>query len=189
MRVYTIGHFDYSLDKFLEMLLKADVTLVIDVRSFPKSKRHPQYNQRTFKEWLENNNIKYFHNKLLGGRRKQSSIVGVTLNEGWKNQSFHNYADYTLTDEFKEGINSLMEDAKKNTVAILCAERHPSRCHRLIISNWLAAHDLSVEHIIVNNKDEIEVVSHKSGQWGAMPIIENDGEIVYPKNTTSNDSQ
>lgn len=126
---------------------------------------------------------------MLGGRRKQSSIVGVILNEGWKNQSFHNYADYTLTDEFKEGINSLMEDAKKNTVAILCAERHPSRCHRLIISNWLAAHDLSVEHIIVNNKDEIEVVSHKSGQWGAMPIIENDGEIVYPKNTTSNDSQ
>ena len=82
-----------------------------------------------------------------------------------------------------------MEDANENTVAILCAERHPSRCLRLIISNWLAAHDLSVEHIIVNNKDEIEVVSHKSGQWGAMPIIKNDGEIVYPKNTTSNDSQ
>ena len=186
MRIYTIGHFDYSLDKFLEMLQTADVTLVTDVRAFPKSKKHPQYNQQSFQEWLENNNIKYFHNTLLGGRRKQSGIVGLTLNEGWKNQSFHNYADYTLTDEFKEGINSLMEEAKENTVAILCAERHPSRCHRLIISNWLAAHDVNVDHIIVNNKEEIEIVPHKLGQWGAMPIIEDDGEIVYPKNTTSN---
>lgn len=185
MRIYTIGHFDYSLDKFLEMLQTAGITLVTDVRSFPNSKKHPQYNQQSFQEWLENNKIKYFHNILLGGRRKQSSIVGVTLNEGWDNQSFHNYADYTLTDEFKEGIQSLMEEAKENTVAILCAERHPSRCHRLIISNWLAAHDVNVDHIIVNNKEKIEIVQHELGQWGAMPIIEDDGEIVYPKNTTS----
>lgn len=189
MRIYTIGHFDYSLDKFLEMLQTADVTLVTDVRSFPNSKRHPQYNQQSFQKWLESNKIKYFHNKSLGGRRKQSSIVGETLNEGWKNQSFHNYADYTLTDEFKQGINSLIEDAEKNTVAILCAERHPSRCHRLLISNWLVAHDANVKHIIVNNKEEIEIVPHKLGQWGAMPIIEDDGEIVYPKKTTNNAHQ
>ncbi len=189
MRIYTAGHFDYSLDKFLEMLQKADVTLVTDVRTFPNSKRHPQYNQQSFQEWLENKHIKYFHNKLLGGRRQPSGTVGVTLNEGWRNQSFHNYADYTLTDEFKQGINSLIEDSKENTVVILCAERHPSRCHRLLISNWLAAHDVNVDHIIVNNKDEIEIVPHQLGQWGAMPIIEEDGEIVYPKKTTNNTDQ
>lgn len=185
MRIYTVGHFDYSLDKFLEMLKTAGVTLVTDVWSFPNSKKHPQYNQHSFQEWLENNNIKYFHNKLLGGRRKQSATVGLSLNEGWENQSFHNYADYTLTDEFKQGINSLIEDAEENTIAILCAERHPSRCHRLIISNWLAAHDVNVDHIIVGNKGEIEIVPHQLGQWGAMPIIEDDGEIVYPEKTTN----
>jgi len=62
MRIYTAGHLDYSLDKFLEMLQKADVTLVTDVRTFPNSKRHPQYNQQSFQEWLENKHIKYFGN-------------------------------------------------------------------------------------------------------------------------------
>lgn len=186
MRIYTVGHFDYSLDKFQEMLQTADVTFVMDVRAFPNSKSHPQYNQESFQAWLEDNDVKYFHNKLLGGRRKRSGTVGENLNEGWKNQSFHNYADYTLTDDFKQGIKLLMEDAKENTVAILCAERHPSRCHRLIVSNWLVAHDVNVGHIIVNNKGEIEIVPHQLGQWGAMPIIEEDGEVVYPKKTTNN---
>lgn len=183
MRIFTMGHYDYSLDLFLEMLKTADITMVMDIRAFPNSKKHPQYNQQPFKEWLEDNNIKYFHNTLLGGRRKQSDVVGVTLNEGWKNQSFHNYADYTLTDEFKEGIQYLMKERENDTVAILCSERHPSRCHRLIISNWLAGHDVNVDHIIVTDKEEIEVKAHQLGQWGAMPIIEDDGEIVYPKIT------
>ena len=186
MRIYTVGHFDYSLDKFQEMLQTADVTFVMDVRAFPNSKSHPQYNQASFQVWLEDKQIKYSHNKLLGGRRKRSGTVGENLNEGWKNQSFHNYADYTLTDDFKQGIKLLMEDAKENTVVILCAERHPSRCHRLIVSNWLVAHDVNVGHIIVNNKGEIEKVPHQLGQWGAMPIIEEDGEVVYPKKTTNN---
>ena len=111
MRIYTVGHFDYSLDKFQEMLQTADVTFVMDVRAFPNSKSHPQYNQESFQAWLEDNDVKYFHNKLLGGRRKRSGTVGENLNEGWKNQSFHNYADYTLTDDFKQGIKLLMEDA------------------------------------------------------------------------------
>ena len=63
----------------------------------------------------------------------------------------------------------------------MCAERHPSRCHRLIISNWLVGHDVEVKHIIVSNKGEIDIVPHKLGKWGAMPILEDDGEVVYPK--------
>ena len=185
MRIYTAGHYDYSLNKFLEMMRTAGAIMVMDVRAFPYSKKHPQYNQEPLQKYLEENDIKYTHNQLLGGRRTQSGIAGANLNEGWKNQSFHNYADYTLTDEFKLGINTLYEAADNNTVVILCAEHHPSRCHRLIISNWLAAHDVKVNHIIVDNTGEIEIVPHKLGQWGAMPIIEDDGEIVYPAKTTN----
>lgn len=183
MCVYTIGHFDYELDTFLKMLKKAHITMIVDVRAFPNSKKHPQYNQGSFKKWLKNHDINYHHIDLLGGRRKPSQEVGETLNKGWKNQSFHNYADYTLTDDFKTGIKSLIKDTKNDTVAILCAEQHPSRCHRLIISNWLAVHDTEVKHIILNDKEGIKIVPHKLGQWGAMPIIEDDGEVVYPEET------
>ncbi|WP_210144058.1 DUF488 domain-containing protein [Staphylococcus sp. GDY8P94P] len=179
MTIFTIGHYNYNLETFLEMLEKAKITKIIDVRSFPNSKKHPQYNQHDFMDWLKEHNIKYKHISLLGGRRKRSGVVGENLNAGWKNQSFHNYADYTLTDDFKEGINILMEEKDNNAVALLCAERHPSRCHRLIISNWLQAHNENVTHVILNNNG-IELKSHKLGEWGAMPIIEDDGHVVYP---------
>ncbi|QTN10949.1 DUF488 domain-containing protein [Mammaliicoccus vitulinus] len=181
MSIFSIGHYNYELDTFLEMLKKANITMIVDVRAFPNSKRHLEYNKESFEQWLADQNINYQHIQLLGGRRKQSQEVGPTLNEGWENQSFHNYADYTLTDDFKIGINELIENSKKYTVAMLCAEQHPSRCHRLIISNWLVAHDIEVNHIILRDKDGIKIVPHQLGQWGAMPIIEDDGEVVYPK--------
>lgn len=188
MTVFTIGHYNYSLDTFLKMLEKAKVTKIIDVRAFPCSKKHPQYNQDTFVSWLKEHNIKYEHITALGGRRKVSYEVGENLNAAWENQSFHNYADYTLTNDFKKGIKQLLKEKENDVIAMLCVERHPSRCHRLIISNWLEAHDTKVKHIIVN-KDEINIVPHKLGQWGAMPIIEDDGEVVYPdqKNGTNSD--
>ncbi|MFL0470268.1 DUF488 family protein, partial [Staphylococcus cohnii] len=117
MTIFTIGHYNYNLETFLEMLEKAKITKIIDVRSFPNSKKHPQYNQHDFMDWLKEHNIKYKHISLLGGRRKRSGVVGENLNAGWKNQSFHNYADYTLTDDFKEGINILMEEKDNNVVA------------------------------------------------------------------------
>src|SRR5699024_12092302 len=80
----------------------------------------------------------------LGGRRKVSYEVGENLNAAWENQSFHNYADYTLTNDFKKGIKQLLKEKENDVIAMLCAERHPSRCHRLIISNWLEAHDTKV---------------------------------------------
>jgi len=180
MTIFTIGHYNYTLDTFLKMLKQAKITKIIDVRSFPNSKNNPQYNQNEFSVWLKEHNVKYKHISLLGGRRKRSNIVGENLNAGWQNQSFHNYADYTLTKNFKEGINILMKEEENNVVAMLCAERHPSRCHRLIISNWLELHNEKVVHIIVNNNDEVTLIPHELGEWGALPIIEDDREVVYP---------
>ena len=181
MTIYTVGHYDYDLEQFLDMLKRAKVTKIIDVRSFPNSKCHPQYKQEPFQKWLKEHDIGYQHLTALGGRRQRSGEVGENLNAGWQNQSFHNYADYTLTNDFKEGIQYLFAEAEEDTVALMCAERHPSRCHRLIISNWLVGHDVEVKHIIVSNKGEIDIVPHELGKWGAMPILEDDGEVVYPK--------
>lgn len=183
--LYTIGHVNYDLTTFSRMLKFANITMIEDVRAFPKSPKHPQYNQQELKQWLLQQDINYRHNSLLGGRRPLSQHVGQNLNAGWLNQSFHNYADYTLTAEFKEGIEQLLVDAQSYNVAMLCAERHPARCHRLIISNWLVAQGYSVEHIVLSHDNQVELVPHQLGQWGAMPIIEDDNEVVYPQNVST----
>lgn len=179
--IFTIGHSTHSKDFFIKMLKYAEIETLVDVRAFPGSRKYPHFKKENMQNWLLENGIEYIHLSDLGGRRGTSGDVGLNLNDGWRNDSFHNYADYTLTDEFKLGIADLMELARKKRTAYFCSERHPARCHRLIISNYLQAHQFEVKHIIDQSKDKIDLVPHQLGQWGAMPIIEDDGEVVYPK--------
>lgn len=181
MNIYTIGHSDHPKDYFLEMLERADIRFVADIRAFPGSRKHPQFKSEKMKQWLSEAGVGYCHYPELGGRRRQSSNVGVKLNEGWRNSSFHNYADFTLTKDFRYGLEKLEEKAKETKLVYMCSERHPARCHRLIISNWLQANNWDVYHIIDGSKKEPELVNHQLGKWGAMPIIEEDGTVVYPK--------
>lgn len=181
MKIYTIGHSTHTKEDFIEMLKFAEIQTLVDVRAFPGSRKFPQFKQENMKEWLNEAGINYYHLPKLGGRRNKSTEVVSELNAAWNNQSFHNYSDYTLTDDFKQGIEELISIAKESRTAYCCSERHPSRCHRLIISNWLTANDWEVEHIIDGNHGEVELVRHELGKWGAMPIIEKDGTVVYPK--------
>ncbi|WLV26065.1 DUF488 domain-containing protein [Aciduricibacillus chroicocephali] len=180
MNIYTIGHSTHSEGDFLQMLRDVEIEAIADVRAFPGSRKHPQFGKDVFPEWLEAAGVEYKHFPLLGGRRGESECVGHSLNDGWRNESFHRYADYTLTDDFKAGIDELKVYARDRRIAYLCSERHPARCHRLLISNFLVAKGWTVCHIIDGNKGKTEVVSHELGKWGAMPILEDDGEIVYP---------
>lgn len=179
MKIYTIGHSTHSQEDFLKMLHKAEIEVLADVRAFPASRKFPQFNQAAMQSWLADAGIGYEHFPLLAGRRNKSQLIQDELNSGWNNQSFHNYADYSLTEEFKDGIGNLERVAKNKKVAYCCSERHPSRCHRLLISNWLAAKDWDVYHIIDESK-EINLEHHRLGKWGAMPILEADGTVVYP---------
>lgn len=181
MKIFTIGHSTLSKETFLKTLQDIGIQQVVDVRSFPGSRKFPHFSQEKMSEWLTEKNITYHHLSKLGGRRKLSREVGVKLNDGWNNQSFHNYADYTQSEDFLQGVNELEELASEKRTVYFCAERHPSRCHRLIISNWLAANDWEVQHIIHNSKEDFEVVEHELGRWGALPIIEKDGKVVYPE--------
>ncbi|MFD2924023.1 DUF488 family protein [Halobacillus naozhouensis] len=181
MKIYTIGHSDYSQEHFLEMLKKADIDFVADIRAFPASRKYPQYKKENMEQWLRETGIEYRHFPLLGGRRSQSSQTGEGLNDGWNNRSFHNYADYTLTEEFKSGLKKLKAQAKDSNLVYMCSEHHPARCHRLLVSNWLQANGWEVSHIIDGSKRGPELVSHELGKWGAMPIIEEDGTVVYPE--------
>lgn len=181
MKIFTIGHSDHSKERLLEMLWYASIESVIDVRAFPASRKHPQFKKDNMETWLKESGIAYRHCPLLGGRRSRSGTVADELNAGWKNQSFHNYADYALTDDFREGLHQLKSDAEKKRAVYMCSERHPARCHRMIISNQLQADGWDVQHIIEGTEGKTELAGHKLGRWGAMPIIEETGDVVYPK--------
>lgn len=180
MEIYTIGHSVHSQENFINMLQTADIRVLVDVRSFPASRKFPHFSKERMQIWLPKAGIEYVHFLNLAGRRNKSQLIQSNLNAGWKNQSFHNYADYTLTDEFQSGIKALKELATENRVVYCCAERHPSRCHRLLISNWLCANGWDVKHIINDSNGQTSILPHKLGQWGAMPIIESNGTVVYP---------
>lgn len=180
MKIYTIGHSTHSKERFTDMLSYAGIDVLVDVRAIPASRKFPHFAKDRMQEWLPEASIDYMHFPALAGRRNNSKDISSRLNSGWENQSFHNYADYTLTDAFQEGIKELEKTAHEKAVAYCCSERHPSRCHRLLISNWLGANGWEVNHIMEVNED-IQLVSHKLGQWGAMPIIEKDGTVVYPE--------
>jgi uncharacterized protein (DUF488 family) len=181
MKVYTIGHYNHSKEQFLKLLGAAEISFVADVRAFPASRRSSHFKKEDMEQWLEEAGIQYHHFSGLGGRRKMSGQVGEKLNEGWNNRSFQNYADYTLTDDFKDALGLLNGQAKEMNLVYMCSEHHPARCHRLLISNCLQANGWNVNHLIPDAKGNPRIVPHELGKWGAMPIIEEDGTVVYPK--------
>lgn len=183
MDIYTIGHSTHTEEEFLKLLQDAKIGLLADVRAFPGSRKFPWFHTDRMKEWLPENGIGYVHIRELGGRRRKSKIIDNEVNAGWNNRSFHNYADYTLEPEFKEGLDLLNQAAQGKRVAICCSERHPARCHRLLISNYVSLHDGSVQHIL-DNHGETVVEPHEPGRWGAMPEKREDGEVVYPPQAT-----
>ncbi|WP_040287154.1 DUF488 family protein [Sporosarcina koreensis] len=180
MEIFTIGHYNHTEAEFIRLLEEAEIEQLVDVRSFPGSRKFPWFTKDRMADWLPQAGIGYVHMEELGGRRPTSQLISPALNAGWHNESFHNYADYTLSHCFAEGIDRLEHTAARKRTAYCCSERHPARCHRLLISNWLAVRDWSVTHIVPDRDGTGELVPHELGKWGAMPIIEEDETVVYP---------
>lgn len=181
MELYTIGHSTHDEQAFLKLLQDAGIELLADVRAFPGSRKFPWFHTDRMKEWLPDNGVGYLHIRELGGRRRKSKTVSEDENAGWNNRSFHNYADYTQESEFKEGLQKLRHEASERRTAVCCSERHPARCHRMLISNYVTLHGGEVFHVLDGKDGETVIEPHQPGRWGAEPTKRKDGEIVYPK--------
>jgi uncharacterized protein (DUF488 family) len=145
---FTIGHSTRPIDEFIQLLQKADVRLVVDVRTIPRSRMAPQFNADALPIALSEFGIGYEHIRELGGRRGRRRDVPAEANALWKNDSFHNYADYALTDEFRSGLARLRELGHARTCASMCAEAVWWRCHRRIIADYMLAAGEAVFHIL-----------------------------------------
>jgi uncharacterized protein (DUF488 family) len=170
---FTIGHGTRSLSEFIDLLRDSAVDLVVDVRSMPRSRTNPQFNQETFPGALAPSQIGYEHIAELGGLRGKQRLAQPSPNGLWRVRSFQNYADYALTEPFAAGFTRLRDLGSRHRCVIMCAETLWWRCHRrLIADNLLAAGD-SVFHIL--GKSHVEAAHLTPGA-----VVREDRKVVYP---------
>lgn len=169
LTILTIGHSTRTLDEFVGLLKTYKVTLVVDVRTIPRSRHNPQFNKETLPNTLKLAGVKYVHMPEIGGLRRPTRD---SINLAWRNRSFRGYADYMQTKEFTENLLNLIALARENCLAIMCAEALPWRCHRSLIADALVVRHIKVEHIL-NAESSI---SHKLTEWAQVEGT----KITYP---------
>ena len=170
--IFTIGHSTRSIAEFCDLLRRGPVEQVIDVRTVPRSRHNPQYNEDVLGSELAQYQVGYSRMADLGGLRGKSGAVPPDVNGFWENQSFHNYADYALSDQFAAALGKLLEASSSQRCAIMCAEAVWWRCHRRIIADYLLARGRTVLHLM--GEDRVE-----PARLTRSATIEN-GKILYP---------
>ncbi len=143
--IHTIGHSTRPIAEFIALLESNRITQLVDIRTVPRSRHNPQFEQDALAAALARAGVGYHYLKQLGGlrpRRKEST------NLGWRNQSFRNYADYMQTEDFRQGMDTLLEIAQHRPTAIMCAEAVPWRCHRSLVADALLVRGVTVLDII-----------------------------------------
>jgi len=168
--LFTIGHSTLTLDTFIQLLVVSKVTLLVDVRTIPRSRHNPQFNIETLPAELLRSGIEYMHLKSLGGLRRARCD---SVNAGWENASFQGYADYMQTPGFEAALQKLIDATQKEKAAIMCAEAVPWRCHRLLIADALTVRGIQVQHIL-------SAASIKPHAMSAMAHIDGT-RITYPR--------
>ena len=171
MQIFTIAHSSRSFEEFTQLLQEHDIERLVDVRSFPTSRKFPHFNKDTLSNALLEIDISYSHLGALGGYRK--SDLKDSPNQSWKSPGFRAYADHMQTKEFHQGLDTLIGIASEARTTIMCAEAIPQKCHRQLISDALVGlRSIPVVHIVPGGLNEHQLVQ--------AARIE-DGELVYPE--------
>jgi uncharacterized protein (DUF488 family) len=171
--IHTVGHSNRPLDEFVDLLRAHSVTLLVDVRKMPRSRSNPQFNIDALPDELNRVGINYLHLPGLGGLRRPRPD---SPNGGWRNRSFQAYADYMQTREFAETLESVLEAARHHSVALMCAEAVPWRCHRSLIADALIVRGARIEDILGKSKSR----SHRLTPWAHVVGT----QLTYPPETT-----
>jgi uncharacterized protein (DUF488 family) len=143
--IHTIGHSTRSIEAFIELLKFHRIELLIDVRRWPMSKRHPHFNREALHSSLTETGIDYLWRGDLGGFRKPEPN---SVNTAWQVGAFRAYADFMLTEEFDKIIGEVERIAAKQRIALMCAEALPWRCHRQLLADAFLVRDWRVRHIM-----------------------------------------
>jgi uncharacterized protein (DUF488 family) len=170
--IYTIGHSTHPIDRFLTLLKEHEIEALADIRRFPGSRKHPHFGREALARSLVEAGIEYYWLESLGGRRSTKQGRASNENLGLENAAFRAYADYMMTEEFREGIARLLEIAERKRTAIMCAESLYWRCHRRLVSDFLTVKAVTVEHIFPSGKLQPHKMTEGSQIHG--------GKLSYP---------
>jgi uncharacterized protein (DUF488 family) len=160
--IVTVGHSTHPIDEFAGLLRDAEVEVIADVRRYPGSRRNPQFGAKALARSLSEAGIGYApFGDALGGRRATSDAPGEAPpdNSAWRNASFRAYADYMSTAGFAAGLEELERVARERRTGVMCAEAHPSRCHRRLIADALLARGWDVVHLLPDGRQEAHALS------------------------------
>jgi uncharacterized protein (DUF488 family) len=172
--VLTIGHSTLSEAAFVALLQQHGVKCVADIRRFPGSRKYPHFNRDHLNDTLSQAGIDYCWLELLGGRRGKQNLT-VSPNTGLRNESFRNYADYMATEPFREGVDQLLALAREKPTAMMCSEAVYWRCHRRLVSDFLQANGIRVQHILSSAAPKPHTLTP-----GA--VMDN-GRVTYPSDS------
>jgi uncharacterized protein (DUF488 family) len=173
---FTIGHSTRPIDEFVALLMTAEVKLVVDVRTVPRSRTNPQFNRDALPASLAAHGIAYEHFAALGGLRRKQPGVSPDVNAFWENASFHNYADYALSAEFHSGLEKLRALGHATRSTVMCAESLWWQCHRRIIADYLIAAGDEVLHILGPGHTE-------PARMTPAARVRPDGALTYPEDS------
>jgi len=150
--LYTIGHGDRPIAVFVAMLHEAGIGTLVDVRRHPGSRRHPQFGREALAAALADAGIEYrWEGEALGGRRRTRPD---SRHGAWRSDSFRGYADHTETRDFRAALERVLDAARERPVAVMCAERHPSQCHRQLLADAALARSVPVVHLLEPGRSE-----------------------------------
>ena len=171
--IYTIGHSTRTADEFVALLREHGVQLLVDVRRFPGSRRHPQFGRDALAATLADAGIAYGHEEALGGRRAGDPAAGPSPNTAWRHAAFRAYADYMATPPFRAALERLIADGAARPTVIMCAEAVPWRCHRRLITDALLARGVPVTDIMGPGQARAAALSEHA-------VVRADGALIYP---------
>ena len=173
LSIFTIGHSNRPFDDFQVLLEEYQIQVIADVRRFPSSRKFPHFNQDTLRDLLGAQRIQYVWFEALGGLR-HAKTNDKSPNTGLRTPAFRNYADHMMTDEFQGAIQELLSFGAKQRTAIMCAERFYWKCHRRLLSDFLVAQGMKVEHIL-------EQGSLRPHKLTPGALITKEGTVIYPE--------
>jgi uncharacterized protein (DUF488 family) len=154
--IFTVGHSSHPLERLVALLAGEQITALADVRRWPRSRRHPHFDDDALAVELAPRGIAYMHLPELGGHRTPSA---GSSNDGWDEPAFNGYADHLATAEFARGVERLEAPARERRTAVMCAEAAWTRCHRRLLADVLALRGWDVRHLGPDGAVEPHVVT------------------------------
>lgn len=174
----TVGHGTLDAGALADLLRSAGVEMVVDVRSYPGSRRHPHVGREAMDRWLPDAGVRYRWERRLGGRRRtRPDSPHVAL----RNTAFRGYADHMASDEFREGLDQVLAEAARRPVAVMCSESVWWRCHRRLVADAaLLLRHVEVRHLMHDGRVRPHAVTDGVRRAGDRLVYDVGGDAPLP---------